>query len=210
MKQCKVCGEIKELSEFRVDKTVSSGHRSVCRICKRILDKEYRKNNIEHTRKMDRRYRKSHPEKMREISQRRRNKNIERERERIKKWRREHSDRQHSSEKNWRKNNPDKLREKYANRRARLRGSFGIVKMSDFVDLCNKYNNKCLCCGNTGKLTMDHVIPLILGGNNTIENIQPLCGNCNSKKGIKVVDYRIGVDAILENVVTSSPTTEDK
>lgn len=52
------------------------------------------------------------------------------------------------------------------------------------------YGNVCVCCGAKGRLTVDHVIPLCLGGSNTIDNIQPLCRSCNPSKGIKIIDYR--------------------
>jgi len=33
--------------------------------------------------------------------------------------------------------------------------------------------------------TIDHVIPLFSGGNNSMENIVPACTSCNSSKGKK-------------------------
>jgi 5-methylcytosine-specific restriction endonuclease McrA len=48
----------------------------------------------------------------------------------------------------------------------------------------------CLACGTTEDLSVDHVIPLSLGGSKRIENIQPLCRTCNSEKGATVRDYR--------------------
>lgn len=49
---------------------------------------------------------------------------------------------------------------------------------------------KCLGCGRVEKLTVDHVVPLSLGGNNWPANLQPLCLSCNLKKHTKIIDYR--------------------
>ena len=61
-------------------------------------------------------------------------------------------------------------------------------------EIKQKYEHRCLCCGESEgedlKLTKDHVIPLAKGGCDIPENIQPLCGNCNSSKGARVFDYR--------------------
>lgn len=76
------------------------------------------------------------------------------------------------------------------NRRARIKNSNGKISYQEWIDLCIKYDNKCLSCGLKTKLTLDHVIPLKLGGMNIIENAQPLCRSCNSKKGIRIIDYR--------------------
>ena len=54
-----------------------------------------------------------------------------------------------------------------------------------------KYGNRCLCCGSYEKISLDHVIPISKGGKDEIENLQPLCKSCNSKKGIKTIDYRV-------------------
>lgn len=45
---------------------------------------------------------------------------------------------------------------------------------------------RCLFCGSTTRLTMDHVIPEAKGGPTTFENLQVLCGSCNSRKGVRV------------------------
>lgn len=52
------------------------------------------------------------------------------------------------------------------------------------------YGKKCLACGSVWSITLDHVIPINAGGKNTIDNLQPLCKSCNSKKGTKTIDYR--------------------
>jgi 5-methylcytosine-specific restriction endonuclease McrA len=81
------------------------------------------------------------------------------------------------------------IRENY--RRAKKRNNGGLYTVKEWVDLCNKYGNKCLRCNETGiKLTADHIVPISKGGNNNIENIQPLCASCNSIKNVQVIDYR--------------------
>jgi hypothetical protein len=63
--------------------------------------------------------------------------------------------------------------------------------------LKDKYNHTCLCCGRREpeiKLCADHVIPLASGGDDAIDNIQPLCRECNDAKGIKTIDYRSAED----------------
>jgi hypothetical protein len=35
-------------------------------------------------------------------------------------------------------------------------------------------------------MTIDHILPRSLGGDDSIENLQPMCNSCNSKKGNKV------------------------
>jgi 5-methylcytosine-specific restriction endonuclease McrA len=44
----------------------------------------------------------------------------------------------------------------------------------------------CVQCGERFELQFDHVIPLALGGANTAENLQVLCGDCNRAKGATV------------------------
>ena len=85
-------------------------------------------------------------------------------------------------------------------RRAILLGLPGKWTKQEWVDLCAQYGYRCLCCGLKTKLTLDHVIPLCKGGDNTIGNIQPLCLTCNLKKNRHhCTDYRpkLGVDGTV-------------
>jgi 5-methylcytosine-specific restriction endonuclease McrA len=52
------------------------------------------------------------------------------------------------------------------------------------------YGEKCLACGSIKNIALDHIKPVSKGGENKIENLQPLCKSCNSKKGSKTIDYR--------------------
>ena len=88
------------------------------------------------------------------------------------------------------KRNPDKRRARDSNRRTRVAGGGGKFTALEFKELCNYYGNACLCCGLKRKLTADHVVPVFYQGSSDISNIQPLCRECNSSKGVKEIDYR--------------------
>lgn len=73
----------------------------------------------------------------------------------------------------------------------RRKGTNGFkVSANSLKDLMEKYPY-CLNCGDTNRLEVDHIIPLSKGGLHVIENMQILCKICNTKKGVKVHDFRI-------------------
>lgn len=82
----------------------------------------------------------------------------------------------------------------YAERRRTLKmNAEGSHTLGEWQTLLAQYNYTCLSCGKMEPdivLTEDHIIPLSKGGSNNIENIQPLCKSCNSKKHTKIVDYK--------------------
>jgi len=51
---------------------------------------------------------------------------------------------------------------------------------------------KCLRCGKDENLSLDHIVPIHLGGENKLSNLQTLCKSCNSWKSTKIIDYRKG------------------
>lgn len=79
-------------------------------------------------------------------------------------------------------NNIEKIRHLKSLRYAREKGADGKHTLKEWNRLKDKFDNKCVLCKEVKTLTKDHIIPLSLGGNNFIKNIQPLCRNCNSKK----------------------------
>ena len=48
---------------------------------------------------------------------------------------------------------------------------------------------KCMKCGKTENLTIDHILPLSMGGSKAQSNWQVLCFGCNLKKGMTNTKY---------------------
>ena len=80
-------------------------------------------------------------------------------------------------------------------REIRKLGNGGSHTFGDWQTLKAQYNWTCPACKRKEseiKLTEDHIIPISRGGSDNIENIQPLCGSCNSKKRTLIVKYAPG------------------
>lgn len=69
------------------------------------------------------------------------------------------------------------LRERFHTRRGNLRG-----------ELHRRDGFQCRYCGATESLEVDHVIPLSMGGANTLQNLVVACRSCNASKGNSRVD----------------------
>lgn len=74
--------------------------------------------------------------------------------------------------------------------RARRVAAEGSHTAQEWEALCAFYNQRCLHCGNSGSLTVDHVIPLSKGGRDDTSNLQPLCRPCNIAKAVRAWDFR--------------------
>ena len=77
-------------------------------------------------------------------------------------------------------------------RRALKLNAEGSHTLEEWQEHKKKYNYICLCCKKQEPeitLTEDHIVPLINGGSDFIENIQPLCQSCNTRKYTKTINY---------------------
>lgn len=51
------------------------------------------------------------------------------------------------------------------------------------LDIFKRDKYKCKQCGTSEELTIDHIVPLSLGGKDIDSNLRTLCAPCNVKKG---------------------------
>ena len=65
----------------------------------------------------------------------------------------------------------------------------------------------CALCGKAGANTADHIISLMHGGDNSIENLQPAHQRCNSIKGATEQARRAAHQAQTRTQIGAPPTT---
>lgn len=98
----------------------------------------------------------------------------------------EYSRRSVARMRDYRIKNPERVVAWKQKRRALEFGAPGHFTHEEWIEMKELFDNKCAICGVATKMTVDHKIPLSKGGTNFIENIQPLCMPCNSRKSAKI------------------------
>ena len=105
------------------------------------------------------------------------------------------------SAKAWREANPDKIlksqraaRERNPERmRAKSRRSYEARKLKRLAILAEN-GGFCVYCEGRGRVpgnkatTIDHIVPLVLGGTNKTDNLCGACKSCNSSKGARTFE----------------------
>ena len=74
---------------------------------------------------------------------------------------------------------------------ARQVGRYYPKGMKD--EVFTRDGHKCLRCGATDNLTIDHITPLSVGGVTEVDNLQVLCARCNLLKRVETKDWRVKV-----------------
>jgi 5-methylcytosine-specific restriction endonuclease McrA len=87
------------------------------------------------------------------------------------------------------------------NRRGRDSGAEGKVTGDELFALAQRFDFGCAYCGrqlDKSTASFDHVVPLWLGGTNTISNLLPTCHACNA--GMDKWDQSLNPDLIADRV----------
>jgi len=169
---CTKCGtEREETTEmFGKDKKSIGGLRTICRNCYSIQQSEYYKN------KRDKILLDKHQYYLI---------NKERILESTKQYQEVNKDKIYVYSKRYRKDNRDLFNTHHQKRRTKMNSLISNFTANQWVQLKKDFDSKCAYCGKTKPLAQDHFVPVIKGGEYTIDNIIPTCRSCNSSKGSK-------------------------
>ena len=158
VRQCSLCGEWKELTDFYVRKESPDGYRRDCKAC-----------CAERNTKVVRDWRAKN-----------RDKYLKQNRDSVERWRERYPERRKAvSDADYAKH-----RERYFSnnrlRRARKRDAETLEILDR--EIRRALSSPCAHCGCPSE-ELDHVIPLSRGGRHSVGNLQGLCKPCNTQKG---------------------------
>jgi len=163
-------------------------------------------------------YNKSRKDKIKKYNKEYYNKHREESSIACKEWRENHTQERSDYLREWRENNPNYNRDwcksniekrrktaRESDRRRRVLKSNAIVEQIDEDKIYKRYGNKCVYCGSTNNLTLDHIIPIANNGNHTEDNLVVACRSCNSSKQDKPLKEwlitKFGINEILFQAV---------
>lgn len=181
-KACTKCKETKALTDFY---RLYDGYQYRCKECiKKAKAEEYR-NNPEKLKARSKEFRKANPEKVRATKQKWRANNPKKHVQEVVAYGRRNPDKRSAISKRYKDKNALKYKTWNAERRVKLKNN-GVYRVSH-KEISQILARPCFVCNAIDKITIDHIIPVDLGGTHSIGNLQPLCSSCNSSKSNRVM-----------------------
>jgi len=161
-----------------------------------IQEAIYREKNREALRITAKAYRRANPEKVKAKNAAYYQKNRDALRAKRKIYREANREERCIAAKRWQENNPDKYaaihQRSEHRRRARLANVSGEYTQEQWYQILTRYGMACAKCGRSltrRSATVDHFVPIVAGGPNCAENLQPLCKSCNSRKHTRIPTF---------------------
>lgn len=207
-KICTKCAEEKPLTEFYRHSQKKDGLNPSCKICQRADVAASYRRNPEPAKARAKKWEAENKERCKVRKDTYYTANSEAAKKRARKWAEENKERRSeivaaSAEKHrekrlqknreylrmWKERDPDGYREEMrmrsSIRRSRINENGGVnITRECWEAIFEVFGDICVYCGNvTHKLTMDHWMPVSLGGKTEPGNLIPCCKPCNSRKG---------------------------
>lgn len=131
--------------------------------------REWRKNNIQKSREQSARWYAANKERVRQYQR---------------EWKARNPGRSAANLREWRRRNPEKhLAIVHARRAAKREQDWGDVTPAGVANLFASFGGSCAYCMTKPATTLDHYVPLKLGGLHALDNLLPACMSCNCSKG---------------------------
>ena len=224
---CPDCGITKELTEFyyvkkKYNSRVYYKPSYVCKKCNIARTAKWGKNNPEKYKKQKQRYYKKHSKKIIAKNSKWAKDNPDKRKEISTRYLKKNRNRLNKKNKQWKKDNPE-ISRKQSNLRRSRKKNIHTEDLPAYEEILKTQFNLCSICGRSEdkipvhglgyKWSLDHKIPITReGSSHTIDNIQVLCWECNSRKHTKtndefikhictskvISDYFIGANCIID------------
>lgn len=177
-KTCTSCGQTLPIDQFFLKRPETGNRRAICTACHNAA-------NLVHKR--------ANQEKLKEQRVVYYQENRDRLLEKQKRYREENPVADQITHAKWKSANKDVVNASTHRRRNKIVTNGGHWTAEQWQALVADFEHHCLLCWRTEPditLTVDHVVPVHLGGSNDITNLQCLCRPCNSIKGRQIIDFR--------------------
>ena len=190
-KKCTNCGQLKYLSEFNKRTASRDGLTARCKSCLNYTAKLIRDADPTDNRKRASSWAKLNPGKKNETNSKWRRLNPEKVKKHSASWRNTNRELSRVRTSRWQAANPLKKRTASQRRRALKRLAFieAIDNLQVFIKanwgcgVCNKLVDSQLRWPNPDSASLDHIVPLVLGGKHSYANVQLAHLRCNLSKG---------------------------
>jgi 5-methylcytosine-specific restriction endonuclease McrA len=205
MKNCSKCGLLKPITDFHKKTKQKSGLNPSCKACVKINTARYYAENADAVKaRVREREERLSPELKRARKREGYQRNKEAARARSRHWMAMNQEKRraivaksaakckshrtgYAKELYWRDVERSRQKVRYQQAVRRAAGAISLEWWQAIFDFIE--TGICLYCGNHGrKLTMDHWMPVSLGGKTEVGNLIPCCQPCNSRKGGKHPD----------------------
>lgn len=190
MKRCSKCKIEKTADEFYKAARARDGLKHQCKVCHLAGCADWAKRNTEKVRAIHLRSHNKHKAARLAVARDWKKRNWDRTYAVHRKWVARNPERFNElcrpHRLNWKRNNPEAVLEQGHRRRTRLAGAEGSYDPGDIKRLYAEQHGLCAnpnCAADlSAGFHRDHRVSIANGGSNFIENIQLLCGPCNTKK----------------------------
>lgn len=189
-KACSCCGEDKPASAFNRNISTRDGLHAECKECSRIQRRARRVRNPERVKALDRASRERHSKRRSVRAKEWIQEHAGHVQQRGRMYRQQRRDHYRQLKRRWYRAHPEYEVRRSHIRRQRVASAQTHYTIAEWRKLRKGFGNACLRCGAMEDLTIDHVVPLVLGGSNHISNLQLLCRTCNSWKNARIMDFR--------------------